>query len=94
MPIRTCVGCRARVEQSALVRVVADPVGRLKVDRARREAGRGAWVHAARSCVEAALRGGGFARSFRRRLQPIEPDRLWNSIVETAEMKERSDEQR
>ena len=63
-PMRTCVGCRQVVPQSALVRVVCED-GRAILDEARRHVGRGAWVHATRACVNHATRGG-LARSFKR----------------------------
>jgi uncharacterized protein len=63
-PMRTCVGCRQVVPQSALVRVVCED-GRAILDEARRHIGRGAWVHRSRTCVSHATRGG-LARSFKR----------------------------
>jgi predicted RNA-binding protein YlxR (DUF448 family) len=68
-PHRTCVGCRTIVSQETVVRVVVDGAGRVIVDEARRQHGRGAWVHRARPCVEGAARGG-LARSFRRKVDP------------------------
>ena len=62
--MRTCVGCRQVVPQSALVRVVCED-GRAILDEARRHIGRGAWVHRSRACVNHATRGG-LARSFKR----------------------------
>ena len=68
MPERTCVGCRAVVEQATLVRLAL--VGdRVVVDR--RAPGRGAYVHPRTSCVEAANKGG-LARAFRRKVSPID----------------------
>ena len=63
-PMRTCVGCRRVVPQSALVRVVCED-GLAIVDEARRRVGRGAWVHPTRACANNAARGG-LSRSFKR----------------------------
>ncbi|GAA1397200.1 YlxR family protein [Luteococcus peritonei] len=67
-PRRTCLGCRQDDEQSALERfVLVDGV--VVADPARRLPGRGAWLHPDDRCREAALRRGGFARGFRRRVE-------------------------
>jgi predicted RNA-binding protein YlxR (DUF448 family) len=68
-PVRTCVGCRRAVSQATLVRLVLDGAGRIVVDEARREPGRGAWVHRDTGCVTGAVKGG-LARSFRRKVDP------------------------
>lgn len=64
MPIRTCVGCRVRDAQSALVRLVVRDGGIVR-DDARRACGRGAYVHPHRPCLEAFARRGGFVRSLK-----------------------------
>lgn len=61
-PVRTCVGCRGRDAQAGLVRMVVRE-GRVVRDGAPRGPGRGAYVHAARACLEAFARRGGFVRS-------------------------------
>src|SRR5512141_641682 len=58
VPQRTCVGCRTVEGKRALVRVVRTPEGGVEVDPTGKRNGRGAYVHAQRSCWEAALRGG------------------------------------
>ncbi|MDB4968419.1 MAG: hypothetical protein JWN44_4108 [Myxococcales bacterium] len=76
MPTRTCCGCQKRDEQRNLVRWVAEATGRIKIDDTERQPGRGAYLHRTRSCVEAAAKGG-FARSFRRKTQHVDVERLW-----------------
>lgn len=71
-PMRTCVGCRARAEKSELVRIVAI-AGQASIDAAARMAGRGAYLHARRSCLEEAIRRRALTRAIR---QPVEIDRL------------------
>jgi predicted RNA-binding protein YlxR (DUF448 family) len=85
MPIRTCVGCQKRDEQQNLVRWVAEATGRIKIDEHARLPGRGAWVHRKRECLEAAGRSG-FAKSFRRRTQHVDVERLW-ALVQDEESK-------
>jgi hypothetical protein len=69
--MRTCTGCRVVAPQRELVRVAMDG-GRLVVDRERRRAGRGAYVHARASCVTAP----GLARSLRRGVTPQDVQRI------------------
>lgn len=76
MPTRTCVGCQKRDEQQNLVRWVAEASGRIKIDDHATLPGRGAWSHRRRECLEAAV-GGGFARSFRRRIRDVDVRQLW-----------------
>ena len=59
-PVRTCVGCRRRDEQSAMLRVARGAAG-LVVSRTA--AGRGAWVHP--GCGQVALRRKAFPRALR-----------------------------
>ncbi len=80
MPLRTCVGCRKPDEQANLVRLVRDAQGRVKVDRKRRLAGRGAYVHVNESCVEQMVHEGGLPRSFRHNLQPVEASKLLREL--------------
>ena len=66
-PVRTCVGCRQRVELTpvcGLVRFVMVD-GALTRDDGRRLPGRGAWVH--EECLELAERRGAFTRSLKLR---------------------------
>jgi len=63
-PVRTCVGCRARVARSALLRVVARD-GVLVSDPAASLPGRGAWVHDTPECIDTALRRRAFGRALR-----------------------------
>ena len=64
MPVRTCVGCRRKVPQSDLLRVVCAK-GRLVPDPARGLPGRGAYVHLTQECVTAALARKAFGRALR-----------------------------
>ena len=63
-PVRTCVGCRERDARGVLTRMIACD-GRLTIDVTTRAPGRGAWVHARSTCLEAFARRGGFVRALR-----------------------------
>lgn len=65
-PIRTCVGCRRRDNDSRLLRIVHDPqTASLSPDPRRRAVGRGAWVHRDERCIATALDRKAFIRSLR-----------------------------
>ncbi|ATG52568.1 DNA-binding protein [Brachybacterium vulturis] len=69
-PERTCVGCHQVAPRDDLVRLVREPAPggaapRVRVDPSGSAPGRGSWLHPAASCLELALRRGGFPRSFR-----------------------------
>ncbi len=64
VPVRTCVGCRARAPRSTLLRVVAVDSTLVPDERASMP-GRGAWVHETRECVDAAIRRRAFVRALR-----------------------------
>ena len=63
-PVRTCLGCRSRAPQSALLRVVARD-GTVIPDAAAILPGRGAWVHPAQDCLATAVKRRAFGRALR-----------------------------
>ena len=71
--LRTCVGCRARDERSALLRVVAlagngtahTGVPLLVPDERGRLPGRGAWLHPRLDCLDLADQRRAFPRALR-----------------------------
>nr|WP_049822109.1 YlxR family protein [Arthrobacter sp. H41] len=71
-PVRTCVGCRKRADQSHLVRVVAQEIDgnfAVVIDEHRRLSGRGAWLHPDPACMETAIKRKAFNRAFRRAVE-------------------------
>ena len=68
-PVRTCVGCRARVAKSELLRVTvgSDESGEPAVipDPSATVAGRGAHLHPVAECFELAVRRRAFTRALR-----------------------------
>jgi uncharacterized protein len=79
-PERACVGCRAKAPKRELVRIVRVRAGVVEVDPSGSAPGRGAYVHPATSCVQAATRRGALARALRTGLSPEELDRLRNIL--------------
>lgn len=55
VPQRTCVGCRSVEGKRALVRVVRTPEGNVQLDPTGKRNGRGAYLHASRTCWDLAL---------------------------------------
>ena len=80
-PIRTCVGCRARDLRARLTRVVVEH-GALRVDRACRAPGRGAYLHGRDACLDAFARKGGFVRSLRCVIPKTEREMLRDRFAE------------
>jgi len=62
--VRTCVGCRASVNRTSLLRVVASH-GAVVADQSGTLPGRGAWLHPTTSCFESAVKRRAFARALR-----------------------------
>ena len=56
VPQRTCVGCRAINANRELVRIVRTPKG-VVIDPSGKLKGRGAYLHASRSCWQRGLSG-------------------------------------
>jgi predicted RNA-binding protein YlxR (DUF448 family) len=61
-PVRTCLGCRQRVEASSLVRVVVHNGG-VTADPSASLPGRGAWVHHVVECIETSIKRRAFGRA-------------------------------
>ena len=55
MPQRTCVACRTIEGKRGLIRVVRTPEGAVQVDPTGKRNGRGAYLHASRTCWDCAL---------------------------------------
>ena len=73
IPQRTCVGCGQVQGKREMVRVVRTPEGRVEVDLTGKRNGRGAYLHKARSCWDAAITGGRLAHALKVIL--LDPDR-------------------
>jgi predicted RNA-binding protein YlxR (DUF448 family) len=79
-PERTCIGCRKTAGKRDLLRIVRTPQGEVRVDASGTAPGRGAYVHADRACVTAAIARGAVARSMRMGLRAEEAARLGDEI--------------
>jgi predicted RNA-binding protein YlxR (DUF448 family) len=71
-----CVGCRGRAGKRELIRVVRRPDGRVVVDPAGREPGRGAYLHPESQCWAQAVKRGALSRALRVGIGPDETARL------------------
>jgi len=74
VPQRTCVGCRLTLPKRSLIRVVRHPDGVI-IDPTGKQAGRGAYLHNARSCWERGLKGA-LANALKCELTVDDRDRL------------------
>jgi uncharacterized protein len=63
-PLRSCVGCKARVAKSSMLRLVAAGNG-IVPDPQARQPGRGAYLHPSLACFELAQRRRAFSRALR-----------------------------
>jgi len=62
--VRTCIGCRSRVDKSSLLRVVVRG-GAVVPDPSEILPGRGAWVHPTPECVDKSISRNAFGRALR-----------------------------
>ena len=87
VPVRMCVGCRARAPVSDLVRVTVvevDGVFSALPDNCRRLPGRGASVHPDPDCLDLAQRRRAFPRALRH-VGPLDTSALRGWIVSTSD---------
>jgi uncharacterized protein len=76
-PVRTCVACREEAGKAELVRIVRRPDGSVELDLSGKQAGRGAYLHASRECLEAAQK----RRSLDRALRATVPAEVWELLA-------------
>ena len=79
-PVRTCVGCRGEAGKAALIRVVRREQGGAAVDASGGADGRGAYLHPAQPCIEAARRKRSLERALRTQVQA----ELWSELTSLA----------
>lgn len=90
-PLRTCTGCRRVCPQRDLVRVAVS-VGeggsgaQVALDPARRQPGRGAYVHPRAACITAA----GLSRALRRAVTPPDVLRIVNHLRDLSPQRDNS----
>ena len=75
-PVRTCIACRQEAGKAELVRLVRRPDGSIELDLTGRSPGRGAYLHAAAECVEAARK----RRAVERALGAPAPPEVWAQV--------------
>ena len=82
-PVRTCVGCGEKGSRRELVRLRIEGE-RVVIDRDRKGGGRGAWLHADRSCLERAIKRRALARAFRGKGASIDATALNDGLTGNA----------
>lgn len=83
--IRTCAGCREALPPDELVRLAIVPHAPWLVPDAKgRLGGRGVWIMPARSCIELAVKKGGFSRALKRKVD-VDPAGLLSLIAQQLE---------
>lgn len=65
VPTRICIACRAAEPKRGFIRIVRTVEGRVVTDASGKANGRGAYLHAARTCWEKALKGGTIAHALK-----------------------------
>lgn len=80
-PERQCVACRRMAARSGLIRLVRLPDGTITLDPKQALHGRGAYSCRNATCLEQAVRKGGFARALRQRI-PGEALRALDTLIE------------
>jgi predicted RNA-binding protein YlxR (DUF448 family) len=76
VPQRTCIACRTTEAKRGLVRVVRTPAGRVELDATGKKNGRGAYVHEARECWDAALKKGRLGHALKVSVRPEDLEQL------------------
>lgn len=85
---RTCVGCMEESPKRALLRVIRTPEGEVRFDPTGKANGRGAYVCARLSCVEAAKK----KKAFSRALKAEAPESLYTELTARCADEENRDE--
>ncbi|WP_318241771.1 YlxR family protein [Arthrobacter pullicola] len=82
VPQRTCIGCRKKDDQAALMRLALDSrdgIQTVQVDESRRMSGRGAWLHPEAACLATAVKRRAFGRAFRAQVDPSGVERWFEA---------------
>ena len=75
-PQRTCMACRETGNKRGLVRIVRTPAGEVVIDATGKQAGRGAYLCARKSCWELALKRRSLDRALKTTLDAGALERL------------------
>ena len=81
LPVRVCIGCQEPKNKRDLVRIVRTPEGNVEVDTTGKKAGRGTYICANKSCLDAAVKGKRIDRSLKHPVSPALVDELAEKII-------------
>ncbi|MDA8096802.1 MAG: YlxR family protein [Desulforudis sp.] len=81
LPMRMCVGCREMRTKRELIRLVRTAEGSVEIDFTGKRSGRGAYICASSSCLNAALKGGRLEKSLHRSLTPDVLSRIQEEVL-------------
>lgn len=76
IPLRKCVGCGEMIGKKGAIRIVRDKDGNISADPTGKKPGRGAYICRDEKCLELAVKGKKFERSFKCRI----PDEIYEII--------------
>ena len=78
IPMRQCVGCGEMKGKKEMMRVLKTTEGPIVLDVTGKKNGRGAYLCKQQSCLQKAIKGKGFERSFKMSI----PTEVYESLVE------------
>lgn len=87
IPQRTCVACRQTAGKRGLIRIVRTDQG-VMVDPTGKKAGRGAYIHPHRQCIETVLQGNRLNQALRTTLTVADRARLQEFLATLSDLDE------
>lgn len=87
IPQRTCIACRQTAGKRGLIRIVRTDQGVI-VDPTGKKAGRGAYIHPNRQCVETVLQGNRLNQALRTGITAEDRNRLQEFLATLPELDE------
>ena len=89
VPLRKCVGCRAKKPKNELLKVMRPPKKEgpgdvfVVLNQSKHKEGRGAYVCKSAECLRAARKKRGFERAFARKIDPFIYETLEGAVAES-----------
>ncbi len=80
VPIRSCIGCRSQAPKRALMRIVRQPDGTVRVDPTGKASGRGAYLCLNEDCIRTARKRQSLEKQFKVSI----PDAVYEDLLARA----------